>query len=86
MAESEAGDVKASSSVTVRVDEIPGWIIGSWSLSDHGKTAVRAQEIAYDFHIMFKDLTSETPGLGSYTSSAATHLGGRSLAWFVTKP
>ena len=42
---SEAGDVEASSSVTVRVDEIPGWIIGSWSLSDHGKTAVRALSV-----------------------------------------
>lgn len=42
MAESEAGDVEASSSVTVMVEEIPSWIIGGWSLSDHGKTAVRA--------------------------------------------
>lgn len=42
---SEAGDVEASSSVAVRVKEIPGWVIRGWSLSDHGKTAVRALSV-----------------------------------------
>ena len=40
-AESEAGTVEDSSSLNVRVREVPGWVIAGWSFSDQGKTAVR---------------------------------------------
>ena len=40
-AESEAGTVEDSSSLDVRVREMPGWVITGLSFSDQGKTAVR---------------------------------------------
>ena len=40
-AESEAGTVEDSSSLNVRVREMPGWVITGLSFSDQGKTAVR---------------------------------------------
>ena len=40
-AESEAGTVEDSSSLDVRVREVPGWVISGLSFSDQGKTAVR---------------------------------------------
>ena len=38
----DAGDVEASDSVTVRVAEKEGYVIGGWSVGDTGKDAVRA--------------------------------------------
>ena len=40
-AESDAGEVENTSSVSVRVTEAAGWVVGGWSVSDIGKTAVR---------------------------------------------
>ena len=40
-AESEAGTVEDSSSLNVRVREVPGWVITGLSFGDQGKTAVR---------------------------------------------
>ena len=40
-AESEAGTVEDSSSLDVRVREVPGWVITGLSFGDQGKTAVR---------------------------------------------
>ena len=40
-AESDAGEVEASSSVEVFVSESEGWVIAGWSPADRGKTAVR---------------------------------------------
>ena len=40
-AESEAGTVEDSSSLAVRVREVPGWVITGLSFGDQGKTAVR---------------------------------------------
>ncbi len=40
-AKSEAGTVEDSSSLDVRVREMPGWVITGLSFSDQGKTAVR---------------------------------------------
>ena len=40
-ADSEAGTVEDSSSLEVRVREVPGWVIAGWSPNDQGKTAVR---------------------------------------------
>ena len=41
-AQSEAGEVEASNSLGVQVTEARGWVVGGWSLTDQGKTAVRA--------------------------------------------
>ena len=38
----DAGDVEASDSVTVRVAEKEGYVIGGWSVGDTGKDAIRA--------------------------------------------
>ena len=40
-AESEAGTVEDSSSLDVRVREVPGWVITGLNFGDQGKTAVR---------------------------------------------
>ena len=41
-AESEAGQVEASSAIQVYVRESEGWVIAGWSVGDQGKTAVRS--------------------------------------------
>ena len=41
-AQSEAGEVEASSSIQVFVEETQGWVIAGWSVGDQGKTAVRS--------------------------------------------
>ena len=41
-AQSEAGQVEASSSIEVFVRESEGWVIAGWSIGDQGKTAVRS--------------------------------------------
>ena len=41
-AESEAGDIEGTHSVSVRVTEGEGWTIAGWDPNDQGKTAVRA--------------------------------------------
>ena len=44
-AESEAGTVEDSSSLDVRVREVPGWVISGLSFSDQGKRAIRLDKI-----------------------------------------
>ena len=41
-AQSEAGQVEASSAIQVFVRESEGWVIAGWSVGDQGKTAVRS--------------------------------------------
>ena len=41
-AQSEAGQVEASSAIQVFVQESEGWVIAGWSVGDQGKTAVRS--------------------------------------------
>ena len=41
-AQSDAGEVEASSQVSVLVEESSGWVLSNWSAGDTGRTAVRA--------------------------------------------
>ena len=41
-AASDAGEARGTSSANVRVREGEGWVVAGWSLTDQGKTAVRA--------------------------------------------
>ena len=41
-AESETGTLEGSSSLTIRVREVPGWMSSGWDFGDQGKSAVRA--------------------------------------------
>ena len=45
-AESDAGSVESSDSLSVRVKESRGWVVAGWSAENQGKTAVRALSAA----------------------------------------